>query len=90
MCHEHRLPSRDDQASVRSEAGGRMPARFVRVFPPEHYAEAHISGAINACAYDVTFMKEMEDAVPDKRKTVVVYGSGAISKAPEVAVKKVI
>ncbi|HWB59329.1 MAG TPA: YceI family protein [Chthoniobacteraceae bacterium] len=58
------------------------------VLPAEFYEEAHIPGALNACVYDVNFLKQVEQLVPNKLQTIVVYSNGVTCKAAEVASKK--
>lgn len=58
------------------------------ILPAEYYDEAHIKGAVNACVYDVNFLPRVQEMAPEKLVTIVLYGSGAPSKACEVAVKK--
>ncbi|MDP3993602.1 MAG: rhodanese-like domain-containing protein [bacterium] len=45
---------------------------LVEVLGPETFAEFHLPGAINVTVDD-TFEEEIQKAVPDKNKTVVVY-----------------
>ena len=58
------------------------------ILPSEYFAEVHIQGAANACVYDVNFVKQVSDMVPDKTRTIVVYGGSTASKASEIAERK--
>jgi len=46
----------------------------IDVVSAEYYAEEHISGAINICGYETAFAGKVEDAYPDKKTKIVVYG----------------
>lgn len=61
---------------------------LIDVLPAEYYEQSHIRGSLNACVYDVNFLRQVEGLVPEKHKTIVLYGIGATSKATEVALKK--
>jgi len=61
---------------------------MVDLLPPEHFSKAHIPNAKNACVFFVSFLEDLAAVVPDKRSTVVVYGSSIRSQDATVAVEK--
>ena len=47
----------------------------VDVLPPEHHAAGRIPGAVNHCVYQVVFLDELAQAVPDKGRPLVLYSA---------------
>jgi polyisoprenoid-binding protein YceI len=68
------------------DSGGTV--RLIDVLPPEYYGERHISGAINACVYEVAFLENLTNLVNDRDTPLVMYGAGARSREASVAVEK--
>ena len=60
----------------------------VDLLPPDHYEGRHIPGARNACVFQVSFLKELAAAAPDKEALVVVYGASERSQDAAVALDK--
>lgn len=60
----------------------------VDTLPEEQYRRIHLSGAENACVYQVSFLERMASLVPDRGKTVVLYGSSERSLDALVAAEK--
>jgi polyisoprenoid-binding protein YceI/rhodanese-related sulfurtransferase len=54
-------------------------ATLIHVLPEEHFACAHLPGAVNACVYETIFLSKVAELVPDKTSTVIVYGAGGDS-----------
>ncbi|NNG00138.1 MAG: hypothetical protein HKM93_12210 [Desulfobacteraceae bacterium] len=52
---------------------------LIDTLPEENYQSVHIPGAINACVYEVNFMKKIRELLPDPLEGVVLYGNGGKS-----------
>jgi rhodanese-related sulfurtransferase len=48
-------------------------AVVIDVLTPEDYADCHMSGAINACIYEVVFLDRIAECVPDRGTELVLY-----------------
>ncbi|HEY8898987.1 MAG TPA: YceI family protein [Chthoniobacterales bacterium] len=59
--------------------------RLLHVLPAEHFAAAHIAGAVNACIYETAFLEKVRALAPDPALPIVVYGEGAPSLDSEEA-----
>lgn len=63
-------------------------ATLLDVRSPDAFALCHISGAKNACVYEVTFTQTVETTFPDKTNKIVVYGeSDRFHAAPLAAAR---
>lgn len=61
---------------------------LIDVLTPEDYADVHISGAQNACIYEMIFLDRIGELIPGKESLIVVYdASGTTLTAPTAAVK---
>ena len=47
----------------------------IDLLSPDHFTGRHIPGAQNACVFQVSFLDDLEAAVPDKQIPIVVYGA---------------
>ena len=54
----------------------------------DHFQQVHIPGAINACVFEVSFLDQVAEQVPDKDTAIVVYGSRAETRDAETAARK--
>ncbi|GFO53381.1 sulfurtransferase [Geomonas sp. Red276] len=63
-------------------------AVLLDVMTPEDYACCHISGASNACIYEVVFLERVKEAVPDPTSAVVVYDASGSTRAGTLAVER--
>lgn len=63
-------------------------AILVDVLPQAHFDKRHISGALNACVFEVVFADTFSRLVPDTAAEVVVYGAGGGSNDWREAVNK--
>lgn len=63
-------------------------ATLIHVLPGEHFACAHLPGAVNACVYETIFLSKVAELVPDKTSTVIVYGAGGDSLDATTAAEK--
>lgn len=63
---------------------------LVDVRTPEAYEDRHIRGAVNACVYEIQFLKTMEGLAPERERTIVLYGQGEGFFAPEAALQKLL
>jgi len=55
---------------------------------PEHFAGRHITGAQNACVFQVSFLDDLAVAAPDKIVPVVVYGASMRCQDAAIALEK--
>ncbi len=58
------------------------------ILPEEEYNSIHISGAINACIYELAFLDKVKELIPDKKAAIVVYGLDAHYLAAPSALNK--
>ncbi len=63
---------------------------LVDVLPAEFYEEVHLPGAVNDCVYNVTFLDQMRELVPDKDTPIILYGSGPKNLASTTAAEKLL
>jgi rhodanese-related sulfurtransferase/polyisoprenoid-binding protein YceI len=47
---------------------------LVDTLPPEQYERRHLPEALNLCVFEVVFMEEIRNLVPDRGHPIVVYG----------------
>ena len=60
-------------------------ALVIDVMTPEDYASCHVSGASNACIYEVVFLERIIEAVPDRNTVLIVYDTTGTTIAAEIA-----
>lgn len=61
---------------------------LIDVLTPEDYADVHISGAQNACVYEMVFLDRIGEIVAGKERLIIVYdASGTTLTAQTAAVK---
>ena len=48
---------------------------LIDTLPKDHYRKLHLQGAENACVFEVSFLDQIKAIVPDKTRTIVVYGT---------------
>lgn len=63
-------------------------ATLIHVLPEEHFACAHLPGAINACVYETIFPSKVAELIPDKNAPLIVYGAGGDSLDATTAAEK--
>lgn len=68
---------------------GRSPT-IIDVLPAEYYAAAHIPGARNHCVYQVVFLGEVQAAIPDKDRPLVLYSASHRCHAAQDAADKLL
>ena len=61
---------------------------LIDVLTPDHYAEAHIPNARNACVFQVTFLDQIHALVPAQDRVIVFYGSSERSRDAVTAAEK--
>lgn len=61
---------------------------LVHVLPNDHYQQAHLPGAVNACVFEVTFLDQVKNITEDKDAEIVLYGSSSRSLDAVQAAKK--
>lgn len=57
----------------------------VDVMTPEDYAACHITGAKNACIYEMVFLDRVAECVPGRDTRIVVYDASNTTRAAELA-----
>lgn len=60
-------------------------AVVVDVMTPEEYAAGHVAGAKNACIYEMVFLDQIAEFVPDRETNLVVYDATGTTRAAGVA-----
>ncbi len=60
-------------------------AVVIDVMTPEEYAIRHVSGAKNACIYEMVFLDHMAGHVPDRDTELIVYDATGTTRAAELA-----
>lgn len=63
-------------------------ATLIHVLPEEHFACAHLPGAVNACVYETIFTSKVSELIPDKSAAIIVYGAGGDSLDAATAAEK--
>jgi polyisoprenoid-binding protein YceI len=61
---------------------------LIDVLLPEDFAGRHISGAENACVYEMVFLERIAECVPDLDRAVVVYDDSGTTLAARTAKEK--
>src|SRR6185369_10021841 len=61
---------------------------LIDVLLPEDYTCRHITGAANACVYEMAFLDRIAALVPDLDKTIVVYDDSGTTLAARTAKEK--
>ena len=62
--------------------------KLIHVLPEEHFTQQHLTGAENACVYEMVFLTKVAELVPDKSAAIIVYGAGAPSLDSATAAEK--
>ena len=65
-------------------------AVVIDVLTPEDHAACHISGAHNACVYEIVFLDRVAEYVSDREMPIVVYDYTGTTQAAENAREKLI
>lgn len=60
-------------------------AVVVDVMTPEDYAACHITGAKNACIYEMVFLDRIAESIPDRNARIVIYDASGATRAAELA-----
>jgi len=60
----------------------------IDVMTPETYAARHIAGATNACIYEVVFLDNVQKAVADRDRRIVVYDATGSTRAAALACQR--
>lgn len=63
---------------------------LIHVLPADHFEQAHLPGALQASVYEVSFLDQIKEIVPSKKKTIVVYGASARSSDAVKAAEKLV
>jgi rhodanese-related sulfurtransferase len=64
--------------------------KLIDVMLPEDYAACHITGAENACVYEMVFLERVSACVPDHGMAVVVYDTSGTSLTARTAREKLV
>jgi len=62
-------------------------AAVLAVVPAEEFERGHLPGAVNIPLQEESLPSSVEDIVPDKEATVIVYGDGVDSQAASRAAR---
>lgn len=54
----------------------------------DDYRQAHISGAVHNCVFEMGFTDRLSDTAPEKQLTTVIYGAGGGSMEAQMAFEK--
>jgi rhodanese-related sulfurtransferase len=60
-------------------------AMVIDVMTPEAYAACHVTGAQNACVYEVVFLERVNECVPDRNTELIVCDATGTRKTAEFA-----
>ena len=63
---------------------------IVDTLSDDHFQQAHLPGARNACVFQVTFLDRMTELAPDRDAAIVVYGSRAETRDAASAAGKLL
>jgi polyisoprenoid-binding protein YceI len=77
-------------AELRAQLAAPDPPLLIDVLPEEEFRATCLSGAKNACVYNVTFLDDVQKLVPQRDTPLVVYGSRAANLASATAAEKLI
>ncbi len=58
------------------------------VLPSETFEKRHIEKALNACIYEIDFLKKAEALIPEKTQEIIVYGQNDRFEAAPLAFEK--
>ena len=61
---------------------------LIDLLSTDHFASRHISGAQNACVFQVSFLEDLAIIAPDKQVPIVVYGASINSRDAAMALEK--
>lgn len=64
------------------------PLYLVDTLPADHFNKIHLSGARNACVFEVNFPEQLSDITTDLHSEVVFYGSSVNSRDADTAAEK--
>jgi polyisoprenoid-binding protein YceI/rhodanese-related sulfurtransferase len=73
-----------------SRLAGPNPPLVIDVLPDEEYQAAHLPGAKNACVFKVTFVEDVKQLVPERSKSLVLYGASSRDLASATATEKLL
>ena len=73
---------------LKSALSGDAPPALLDVRLEDDFAAGHIPGAANTRVFEVTFLDQVSQVVPEKSAPVAVYGFGGESREAEVAAGK--
>lgn len=77
-----------DAITLKGRLDSREELVLVNVLPEEAFTAAHLPGSVNACVYEVVFPETIQSLVPDKGRSVVVYGQGKRFQASQRAAER--
>lgn len=66
----------------------RKPFFLIDTLTPDHFEKVHLSGARNACVFEVTFLDQIRAITTDKQAEIVLYGASDRSMEAVVAGEK--
>jgi rhodanese-related sulfurtransferase/polyisoprenoid-binding protein YceI len=75
-------------AQLQQRMSDSRPPLVIDVLTGDHYRKVHLSGARNACVFEVSFMDQVAAITADRNAPIVVYGAGAESRDVATAAEK--
>ncbi len=63
-------------------------AVVIDVMTPEDYAACHVAGALNACVYEVAFLDQIAELVPDRNRELILYDATGTTRSAELACER--
>ncbi|WP_136524634.1 YceI family protein [Geomonas ferrireducens] len=63
-------------------------AVVIDVMTPEDYAACHVTGALNACVYEVAFLDQIAELVPDRNQEMILYDATGTTRSAELAYER--
>ncbi len=73
-----------EEAVIKIKEGGLL----IHTLPSDHFAQAHLPGATNACVYQVTFLDDVRALGANKDEVIILYGSSSHSHDAVMAAEK--
>jgi len=83
-------PKTIDLDELKRWMDAQRPFVLLDVLPADVFAESRLPGAQNACVYEVTFLDQAADLIPDSKTPVVVYCADPSSRASTDAAERLV
>ncbi|TSK04368.1 MAG: sulfurtransferase [Geobacter sp.] len=63
-------------------------AVVIDVMTPEDYAACHVAGALNACVYEIAFLDQIAELVPNRNRELILYDATGTTRSAELAYER--